>query len=359
MITERKVCIFTGSGFSKAIFNQKIQNEFLPDFLKVEENKEYLKYLSDDLVSLIEAIGDVEVIMSHYFNMAYSDLGYNKPPSAKHQREIIFFRMALAIYFRNKFNSIGIKEYEKKYRKLLCSYFRKQKISEQDLVILTTNYDLGFEKIIEDYFGRDLHYYPGFDSDHISDRRIPILKLHGSINWMENRGSLTEQGFKNSTRNIRDKNILEVLKVLPLNKSREFTLSHNGIKYSPIIVPFFFQKEQWNKINEKWLGEMFTKIRKQSFEYMVKADKLLFWGYGLPSADHHMFSFLYDVLERTTAECVIVDYTKKCCSTSDDTTKDSNLIKMACNTFRNKKNKLSIFRSGMVDYIDKTVEGKV
>jgi hypothetical protein len=47
------------------------------------------------------------------------------------------------------------------------------------------------ERILELRFGAGSWYYPGREDESGIDERIPIFKLHGSINWMEARGPVS------------------------------------------------------------------------------------------------------------------------------------------------------------------------
>src|SRR5690606_895224 len=109
---------------------------------------------------------------------------------------------------------------------------------------------------------------------------------------------------------------------------QEFVLGFDGYKYVPAISPFLFQKGEWG---EQW--DFFQEIRKQVNEYMIRADEFYFWGYGLPLADHHMFSWLYKILKDTRADCTIVD---KLSDSNSGAHEYSNLIKMAKVVFAEK-----------------------
>ncbi len=66
---KRDICIFTGSGFSAALFNQKTQNDFVSDFVDFHSVSKSLEYFKDEL----KETEDIEILMSHYFNLAYDD----------------------------------------------------------------------------------------------------------------------------------------------------------------------------------------------------------------------------------------------------------------------------------------------
>jgi hypothetical protein len=106
MKEKRDVCIFTGSGFSSAIFNQKTQDSFIDDFLNSPESKDYIQLLPEDFKSLLNEIKDIELVMSHYSNLAYSSLR-DTSTREKYEVDIICIRSAIAIYYRDKFKNIN------------------------------------------------------------------------------------------------------------------------------------------------------------------------------------------------------------------------------------------------------------
>lgn len=346
-----KTVIFTGSGFSKAVFDQKIQQNLLDDFINSPESKQYIDFLPDELVSLVIAIDDIELIMSHYLNLGYSGLPHKSKRSKTHQRGIIFLRMALAIYFRDKFTNTAYEFYEHETKDFVEDYFKHGFISEENLVLVTTNYDLGLETVIEELYGKGSYYYPGFENRPQKMISIPILKLHGSINWLEDRGTADDPGFKNSTRQNIKKEVLNDLAVQQLGSSKEFTLQYQGSKYTPIMVPFFHQKSMWYEINRHWWGDKLDEIWEMAFEQISEADKISFWGYSLPSADYHMFSFLFEAMKDTQAFCEVVDYTPDEEEKEHDV-RESNLINLMRFIYRDEPGNFRLYKQGLEDYFE-------
>lgn len=345
MNDKRDICIFTGAGFSAAIFNQKAQNRFIVDFLNSTESNDFIQYISPKLKTLLLEINNIELVMSHYHNIGYSNLNYYSKLEKKYKRDIIFIRSALAIYFRNKFRNI-YSCYDLYNKKLLTDFFNKNKISTENLFVVTTNYDLGFEKILTDIYGSNSYYYPGsiFKYNENQKNKIPILKLHGSVNWMENRGPSSNIRFKTDNRRINkivDTTALELLTVGPLNQNDAFSLNHpDGNKYTPIVIPFFFQKEIWiNSNNELW-KTLFKETWDNAYSYLSNANKFYFLGYSLPSADHYLFSYVYNIFINNHTKCNIIDII-------DDTV----LIKMMKSIYHDNVKDLYIFNDGIINYL--------
>ena len=155
-----RTCLFTGSGFSKTIFDQKIQKDFIQDFIDSKESKEFIDFLHPDMKKLMLSIQDPEILISHFFNLAYIGLPHNKSTHPEYKRWILFFRTAIAIYYRNKFREIN-NYYKNTHLKSALNEFLLALLTAQDTVsVITTNYDLGFERIICDLIGKDDYYYP-------------------------------------------------------------------------------------------------------------------------------------------------------------------------------------------------------
>jgi len=285
--------------------------------------------------------------MSHFHNLAYSDQNKDNPNRRQHIRDIIFLRTAIAFYFREKFRALN-SEYDKHYKQLIKTYFERSHITKDNVFFVTTNYDLGIEIVIEDLFGSTEYYYPGkaFSKQSSTGSEIPIFKLHGSINWMENRGPSSSEKFANHPR--KDLRLytdnLEELKIKPLSKTHELSLQDsNGNKFTPILIPFFYQKHEWLKQNEGWEA-LFSATWGQTRSYMENADKLLFWGYSLPPADHYIFTFLANIIESTRPKCCVVDL-------SDCPKLNTMLAKMLRYLYQGKEEYYSEYKTGMIDYL--------
>ena len=103
-----------------------------------------------------------------------------------------------------------------------------------------------------------------------------------------------------------------------------------------------FQKEKWNEVNgERWRS-LFFDIWNRAFECLLNVDELVFLGYGLPSADHHMFSFLCEAMRNSKARITVVDI------------QETNLTRLAKNVLGHRNN-LRIFDQGIERYLESEV----
>ncbi len=70
-------------------------------------------------------------------------------------------------------------------------------------------------------------------------------------------------------------------------------------------------------------------------------DEIQFWGYGLPSADYHKFSFLLTALRNTKTYCTVVDHRKD--------GSETNLMKLARLHYGDESGILRVETDGLVD----------
>jgi SIR2-like domain len=301
-------CIFVGSGFSNALFGQKLQSEFASDLLGLPTAK---KFLSSELIQLLEKIENIELVMSHIHNLAYSNQSNHNTNRRRHIRDIIFLRTAIAVYFRAKFHNLD-PVYDSQHKPLIKSFFERNQLTKDNVFFVTTNYDLGIERIICDSFGDSEYAYPGatFEKQRHREKGIAIFKLHGSINWMEDRGPISSTQFLRSNQpggfTVRTNN-LDTLGIDSSLNDREIPLlTANGRIYTPILIPFFYQKDEWLKQNKGW-ERLFSETWSLTEHYLSQCDSIYFWGYSLPPADHYVFTFLLNIISRSTPRCIVVD----------------------------------------------------
>jgi hypothetical protein len=126
--------------------------------------------------------------------------------------------------------------------------------------IITFNWDLTIEKVLEEQDKVDFWYEPTGD--------VVLLKPHGSIDWFRSK-DLPNDMPKQSVRNIDDE-----IAVYP-----EFTLAkHQKMKRpAPVIVPPVYQKDfALPFLQNTW---------KRTYRAVSAADKLWIIGYSLPKED--------------------------------------------------------------------------
>lgn len=297
MNNNRNICIFTGSGFSYALFKQNTQYSFIKDFIKFSRKYGYSDLLSNNFKKELSSINNIELLMSHYYNLAYSDI---KDKSVNYGRRIISLRTAISIYYREKFKDTELfNSYNKRFKKYLINFFNKNNITNENVFFVTTNYDLSIEKVITDIPTFQHYTYPEsqiFNNNSInSSNNIPIFKLHGSINWLE------ERYFENDKLNYVRPLYIHLNKLDDSTIYKYFNdilLLNDNKYYSPILIPFFFQKEIW--LGQRW-NVLFDDIWNTARNFMEFANRFYFIGYSLPSADHYLFSFLYRIFKNKSS----------------------------------------------------------
>ena len=306
---KQVTCLFLGSGASKALAEIPIQRDFMCTVLNEKRSGWIdgcgLEIGGRGLSSWMLEVGDIERCMSYLHNVAY---GNNKSQSKKlseneksARKSIVNMRAAIADHLR-KFKpepDIG-----GKFKDWLSKFGKKN----SSLVFITTNYDL----ILENLLGENQYYYPEINGNNCKTDLSPIYKLHGSINWLEKRWWLegTEE-LKSRKKRVADvSDISDNLVFEPPEKNKWPCLirwkeyNEKGAwgetfkTYNPILVPFFYQKDDWLGDGGGW-NKIFPSHWESAKKILEKGlTHVYFLGYGLPPADHHLMSWLLNILQK-------------------------------------------------------------
>jgi SIR2-like domain len=300
-LSARHTCIFLGAGSSAALFSVPIQSHLIEALLSWDAPNESHPHLSQHLRRMLSTVGDIELVLSHYHNLAYpKKVGRNSGIV----REFMLLRVALAQYMddivaANWYECAPLAE------NLLRRFFAERSLESSNFFVVTTNYDIAFETLLDEIFGSGSCWYSGLSEEGRSDG-IPIFKLHGSINWMEDRGRVSRGSFSRSSKPI----IIAPPSQMKLTEqpgNSGYFFEQASKKYTPVIVPFVFQKDAWLKEDNSDWEQIFNTTWTRAVDLMNRSKEILFWGYGLPAADYQMFSILVKVLERSEIYFEVVD----------------------------------------------------
>ena len=180
--------------------------------------------------------------------------------------------------------------YDKLFKKIIKDYGLDSK-----LTIITTNYDLVFEyncseNGIECFYPIDAksisigkgNPYVYFGSNSSSNsKKVPVCKLHGSINFFQNKSS--DDVIYIADRKAGKK--YWIREYLPAVFALEAIcdIRKKDPALSPAIIPPTYAKlEQY-----KWVKDMWN----AAFNAVVNAKKIIFIGYSMPPSDGFMKSF--------------------------------------------------------------------
>lgn len=197
--------------------------------------------------------------------------------------------------------------YDELFRKIIKDYGLDSK-----LTIITTNYDLVFEyncskNGIECYYPIDAESINivngepyvcfGRNSDSNS-KRVPVCKLHGSVNFFQNESSsdviyiADKKGDGSLIGKSRSNKELPAVFAL----DAIWYITENYPELSPAIIPPTYAKLE---PNNKWVTGMWN----AAFNAVVDAKKIIFIGYSMPPSDGFMKSFFAGTFAlRTTSE---------------------------------------------------------
>lgn len=328
-MTKPITCLFLGSGASHALAGIPMQREFLCSVLAKGRDKwiddcdpvSNMSIGGSSLSSWMLDVKDIELCMSHLHNVAYvmsnrQPNGSLAPGEKRHAtRAIVNMRAAIADYLKTF-------QPKPKISEKFYGWLKKLNGKNSSLVILTTNYDITLEKLLRK--NRQNHYYPRVPPN---NGGIPIYKLHGSINWLERRWVQNKElksmkdilGGKRKVHQIYDP--LTPLKLIRpevdkcewayLFKDKPYKPCWISRKtydtYNPILIPFFFQKDDWLEEKGGW-KEIFPDLWKDAKQSLLENQlgNIYFVGYSLPPADHYMMSWLLNILNQKKPQITIV-----------------------------------------------------
>jgi len=168
-----------------------------------------------------------------------------------------------------------------------CGFIEDQREGSKKLTIITFNYDIFIEEILDDLdsvydYGplTDLEYD---DEEHLrtlDDYELDtrILKLHGSINWGICEGCEEAE---------RSKNLITAFDraYIPIIRRKRCEYCNTRFLTNGIIPPIVYKAGDIEQINEIW---------RYSRTMLKQATKLFMIGYSLPTNDYEAISLLSD-----------------------------------------------------------------
>ena len=291
----RSVCIFAGAGCSRALARLPVQAD-LARQLADWEGRQSHPHFSRELHRLLEKLEDLELILSHYQNRAYPRRGRG----GSYRQDLMFLRVALAGFLDEELQTRADTTVQESAQ-LLEQFLQNRGFAQEDIFVVTTNYDLVLERIFERLFGPGSWCHPGLTNDSDSPGRIPIFKLHGSINWMEDRGQATIVGAsRTSIPRIVEPSTMSLTPVAVRRSGYYFVKEDR--KFTPILIPPLYQKEHWLRQDNEYWSQIFNRTWNDAFRGMGASTSRLFWGYSLPPIDLDMFTRLMSAFEATPAD---------------------------------------------------------
>lgn len=296
-----KNVIIIGSGFSYGFAHIPIQNDFWEEINNhIDEIglSDYCKALKMNLNSSLKneqhfnpiETENIEILFSTLHDVTYLSKNIIARQSAL---KLTLFYRSMIVSFLEKFQKGFIKNPIYISKNIFKNINNYNKIN-------TAFISLNFDELFEHSISKNNKYYH-YKYDDITTENsnyiisgFEILKLHGSISWLEKRKFDNSLGNFKSYRPpifIKDnrKKVTNILDSCYLNLTQKESMN---IAYTPVIIPFFFQKTQW--YSQKW-GEIFIPIYKRCAEVLDLCNNIKIIGYGLPEADWPILNLLSSI----------------------------------------------------------------
>lgn len=240
-------------------------------------------------------VGDVELCMSYLHYVAHGGGGRTEGVRQTAGRAIVNLRAAIAYYLWDKAPSSEAQTAFNEWRMKISK-------SVDSIVMMTTNYDLVIERLL----GPDGYFYPKVQRTPLnSPPPMRLYKLHGSVNWLERRWFDGKDPVPRKTKDRRP-HVADTCKLGRVRKCGSSylvrvpdmpyrTSSKTSVTYIPIVVPFFFQKDEWVGRQSGW--KCFPPHWEDARQYLAdrtrrELSSVFFFGYSLPAADYHLMGWL-------------------------------------------------------------------
>ncbi|MFC1617490.1 SIR2 family protein [Candidatus Margulisiibacteriota bacterium] len=202
-----------------------------------------------------------------------------------------------------------------------------KKLDSENLSCITYNYDLGFEKSC----GKKGYYYPienlrkklnddeffpfkNFDEQEING--IPIIKLHGSLNWEHKLDGfiyLTDNQLETKRNGYDEEN----------KYCNECKQSYPDFFIQPAIVPPTLHKDEFYKPeNHNKIFRAYHLLYCKAVEVLQKAEHIIFIGYSFPPTDPHA-ALMFRLIDNSPEKISIID--PNCCELIE---RFSNILKI-------------------------------
>lgn len=279
--SSKKITFLVGSGFSKALADIPTQDRFLPEVLS-QGRKEWIicnLNIDDKEEEIIMSITDPEILLSYLFHRDTEDRKEQR--QREYKKAIINFRMALNEFLKeqDKINKQAEENFTKLIEKLQKGY---------TINFITTNYDLILEDVLKDM---NIKYDYCLNGCNSNDNNVKLLKIHGSINWIERR-KLNKELKKGVDKKYLNSHVMDNIerfnKVKCKNEKGYMVYKLDEHIYTPITIPFFYQKYDW--YSERWSGIFRDGVWKEAEAVLSESNIIIFIGYGFPQADYPILS---------------------------------------------------------------------
>lgn len=190
------------------------------------------------------------------------------------------------------------------YFKLLEKFVRN--LTENDAII-TFNYDPLIDACL-DRISLSPDYGAIFENkeSYKSDKKIPLIKLHGSLNWricpVCKKPIWLDYDYLLPKRDISSTKIDYDLYDL---FSENLTLCQKKHNRSYMVENTLIVPPSWNKSDYPYISEFIKELRKSASEKLKIADKIIFIGYSLPQTDTYFKYLLLSSLPKTVSVEVV------------------------------------------------------
>lgn len=201
-------------------------------------------------------------------------------------KELIVMTLELTIKFPSVKSHIGVPVPYDEFSKLL-KYLRDEAFPSHTVSVITFNYDIAVDMAL---FRAGMGPDYGIPPNTSHQRPVPLLKLHGSLNWAsrENGEGIYPLLLENFFQKYRIDTVERCDCFIPIGSQiAEYFSKHNTdirVESEPVIVP-----PTWNKADHH---QSLSKVWSNAACHLEEAEYIFIIGYSLPETDT-FFRLLY------------------------------------------------------------------
>ena len=314
-----KTVMILGAGVSRAAGGKKSLSNRPPldaDFFQIA--KAAIRRGHDSVMGVLhDLVGDYSNTLSNSLeaSVAYLFLkAVDSTAGSIYHRGFINILLLLNVLLAKTTNEISISPRSLLYRFLLSELRKVDK--PEDLSIITFNYDLLVERVFDEIAvrnGNQIFSFPGcyrlsdiestpnisgsdpfsnISKDHVG---VPILKLHGSLNWQSKHTS----ELPRPSALFHPSRALFVMNSPKIASSLSWRPGSRTVYMKPIIVPPVSGKRNMmhNSITELW---------QKAGKALVEADRVIVAGYSCPPLDIEARILLSESLRQNSSKKLYV-----------------------------------------------------
>ena len=232
------------------------------------------KYVQENLISIESRLGDFDQTWGGQYPgdlLANREISFDEMLSRLAEIDLIY--IVWHILKRLEIPQGGIDNYKRLFKE--AGLISEENEPKKQFAVISFNYDICLEETWSSS-GNFFYYYPNFE-DNNRKYRIPVLKLHGSLNWKHGRDG-----------NVRPTDGHRIMEEREFEAKRPQLSREARKNFMPMIIPpTYFKEELFFSSGQERVRRHFNELWRRAYQLLCKGSCLIIIGYSFPEADPH------------------------------------------------------------------------